>query len=696
MTNRCPSVDDNATSVVYHPRMVHPPSLRIPVLLVGLVGCGEPVDEPADTTPVTDTPVTDTEPPPDTTDTVEAPDDTPEDTPADTVAPLSQPPATWGGGFVDVSGTLLTIDAFDVSPGDRASVLEPDTTSALWADLDGDHTPEVLISTRTTWQSNRVTDRRVFRWVDGGLVRAPDLEQRLPELRSALLLALDLDQDGADDLVQAHGEALFWSDGDGWEEPLDFGLNGERRAWSMSASPWDFDHDGRTDLLTGDGLCDNSVTPFLQDAPRNLVRHAERLPSAAPFGARADSILAFELPDDRTVIAAVGISCDLSHPHPGFLVEDAPDAGTYTAADLLPADTLIKIVPPAAGMPFTVSAPMGSSVTDLDNDGVLDLLLSLGFNWITVLKGLPDGTFVDRTPVADLVSLDRDWGTAEITWSLAHPDLDQDGRADVLLTIGDDATSYRLAEGYTVENRAWWNGGDFRFVDVGAAVGLNIPGGWKTLAMADPDRDGDADLLLGGRGMLPHVLRNDIVTANHGFSLQLHGTTSNPTGLGATVDVEVAGLPTQRRMMGHEGNCGGGSPALLFFGTGAADHADRVRVRWPSGYVQDLLDVSTGTLHELTEPELIRITPASRLAPADGVSTVEVRLLPAHPDGSLDPAASAALRLAGPGTLVDGPTWDGAAWVAHVRAPDIPGRTALIATLGTTPLRVHPQIVWGP
>jgi hypothetical protein len=671
---------------------------RIPLLLVGLFGCGSPVPEPDDA-PEADTPSTDTVAPPDTLETEETndtPDDTPEDTPADTVVPLSQPPTSWGGGFVDVSGTLLTTDAFDVFPGDRATGYEPDTTSALWTDLDGDHTPEVLISTRTTWQVNRVTDRRVFRWVDGGLQRAPDLEARLPALRSALLLTHDLDQDGHDELVQAHGEALFWSDGDGWQRPLDFSLNGERRAFSMSAAPWDFDHDGRTDLLTGDGLCDNSVTPFLQDTPGELVRHAERLPGALPLGARADSILAFELPDDRTVLAAVGISCDLTSPHPGFLVEDAPDAGTYTAADLLPDDTLIKIMPAAATLPFTVSAPMGASVTDLDNDGVLDLLLSLGFDWITVLKGLSDGSFADRTTVANLASRDRDWGTAEITWSLAHPDLDQDGQSDILLTIGDDATSFHLAEGYTVDNRAWWNGGDFRFVDVGAAVGLSIPGGWKTLAMADPDRDGDADLLLGGRGMLPHVLRNDIVTANHGFSLQLHGTTSNPTGLGAMVDVEVAGLPIQHRMMGNEGNCGGGSPALLFFGTGTADHADRVRVRWPSGYEQELVDVSTGTMHEITEPELIRVTPASRQARADGQAIVEVRLLPALADGSPDPTAPVTLQLAGPGTLIDGPTWDGAAWVAHVQAPNSAGRTGLIATLGATPIRVHPQIVWEP
>jgi len=636
----------------------------------------------------------DTPEPPDTPDTV--PDDTPGDTDPEIDTPaIPSPPASWGAGLVDISGPLLTTDAFPVSVGSRQQRFEPDTISTAWTDLDGDHTPEVLLTTRT-WSAPRPTDFRVYRWVNGEIARAPDLEARLPQLHSSVLLAVDLDLDGLAELVQANASALFWSDGDTWADPLELGLGDQRIAWSVSASPWDFDHDGRTDLLTGDGLCNTTITPFLQDELGAVTRHQELLPSANGAGARPDAILPFELPDGRTVLAGQGLNCDISRPHPGFLVEDAADAGTYTPADLLPPDTLIKIMPPWAGFPYTASAPMGASVTDLDNDGVLDLLLSLGFGWVTVLQGRSDGTFVDQTPTADLAGRALQWGTKEITWSLAHPDLDQDGRSDILLTIGDDSTSFHLEDGMTVGNRAWWNAGDFRFADVDAAIGFDFQGGWKTLAMADPDRDGDADLLVGGHGVLPRVLRNDIDTGNHGFSLQLHGSLSNPGGLGAMVEVEVGGLPGQLGMMGNEGNCGGGSPPILFFGTGPATTVDLVRVRWPSGYVQELRDLATDTMHEVTEPALVEIYPPSRKVAADGRSAVEVRLGAFDSGGVADRNAVIGLELLGAGSISEPPRWTGADYVARVQAPSAPGRATLVVTVDGAPWRIRPQISWGP
>jgi hypothetical protein len=671
----------------------------LPLFALALSRCGDAEPDPTPDT-VGDAETVETV---ETIDTPEAPDTVPGDTPVDEsdppdtidTPPIPSPPTSWGGGLVDISGPLLTTDAYEVSVGSREDRFEPDTISTSWTDLDGDHTPEILFTTRT-WSTPRPTDFRVYRWVNGEIVRAPELEARLPRLQSSVLLAVDLDTDGLAELVQAHGEALFWSEGAGWAPPLGLGEGEERRAFWNSVAPWDFDHDGRTDLLTGDGLCNTTITPFLQDELGAVTRHPEVLPSANGAGARPDSVLPFELPDGRTVMVGVGMNCDLTRPHPGFLVEDATDAGTYSADDLLPPNTYMKLMPPWAGFPFTAWAPMGASVTDLDNDGVLDLVLSLGFRWLIVLQGMPDGTFVDQTPTADLEGRDREWGTTEITWSLAHPDLDKDGRPEVLVTIGDDSTSFHLQDGMTVGNRAWWNAGSFHFADIDAAIGFDFQGGWKTLAMADPDRDGDADMLVGGHGVLPRVLRNDIDTGNHGFSLVLHGNLSNPTGLGAKVEVEVNGLPTQLGMMGNEGNCGGASPPILFFGTGSATDVDLVRVRWPSGYVQELRGLGTDTMHEVTEPTLAQIFPPGRKLAADGRSTAEVHLKAYDEAGVVDPNAVLGLELIGAGTISQPPTWTGTDYVARVQAPSAPGRATLVITVDGAPWRIRPQIAWGP
>ncbi len=651
-----------------------------------LLACGPPPAPPAASP---DTPALTDDAPPADSDTDPAPADLREDTapPADSDT-NTQVPVDWGPGFVDISGTLLTDDAFVVFPGDRALLMDPDAPTGVWTDIDDDGVPEVLITNDLTSTANRLTDTRVFRWTPGGLARAHDLEAALPALSSGVLLAIDLDQDGRDELVQADRDAVFWSEGAGWGPAYRLPSDGGPR-WSRAAAPWDFDHDGRLDLLAGEVRCTTSVVPWLQETPRQLTWRDDLLPSGP--AATPDSLLPFTLPDGRAVFVVLGIRCDQTQPHPGFLVEQTPGSNLFEPADLVPADALFKLSPPWAGSPLTSWAPMGASVSDLDGDNIQDLLLSLGFPTITVLQGRPDGTFVDQTAQADLTPPLGGWGDTRFTWSLAHPDLDQDGRPDVILTVGDDATSFHLADGYPVTTEAWRNEGDFHFVDVAEGVHFHLEGGWKTLAMADPDRDGDADLIVGGRGVLPRVLRNDISTGNHGVSLRLHGTLSNAYGIGAEVEAEVDGLPRQTMRVGNEGNCGAGSPPLVFLGTGPQVTVRTTRVRWPSGYVQEFDALATGTQHDLWEPPLLTAsTRTTRVGQA-----VEIRLLPHEVDGTPDPNATARLTVDAPATLLDGPTWDGTAWIAHVSSTT-EATAALHATFDGVPLRVHPRLTWTP
>lgn len=660
-------------------------------VLALLLACGPPPDPgAAGATPDTEsTPETDNPTDSDTNPAIDSDRDDDTDSPPDSdTDPQVQLPTDWGAGFVDISGTLLTDDAFAVFPGDRALLMDPDTPTGVWTDLDGDGVPEVLITNDLTSTANRLTDTRVFRWTPGGLERSRDLEATLPALTSGVVLAIDLDQDGRDELVQSDREAVFWSEGAGWGPGFQLPSDG-RALWSRAAAPWDFDHDGRLDLLAGEVRCTTSVVPWLQEAPRQLTWRGDLLPPGP--AATPDAVLPFTLPDDRTVFVVLGSACDPLQPHPGFLREQTPGSNTFEPTDLVPSDALFKLSPPWAGEPLTAWAPMGASVSDLDGDDIQDLLLSLGFPTITVLQGQPDGTFIDRTALANLTPPLGSWGGTSLTWSLAHPDLDQDGRPDVLLTVGDDGTSYHLADGYPVTTQAWRNNGGFTFVDVAKDVHFHLEGGWKTLAMADPDRDGDADVIVGGRGVLPRVLRNDIHTGNSGLSLRLHGTLSNSYGIGAEVEAEVDGLRRQSVRVGNEGNCGAGSQPVVFLGAGPQATVRTTRVRWPSGYVQEFDALATGTQHQLWEPPLLTVSArTTRVGQA-----VEIRLLPHQIDGTPDPNASVSLTVEAPAALIDGPAWDGAAWIAHITS-ETQATAALHATFDGTPLRVHPRLTWTP
>ena len=156
------------------------------------------------------------------------------------------------------------------------------------------------------------------------------------------------------------------------------------------------------------------------------------------------------------------------------------------------------------------------------------------------------------------------------------------------------------------------------------------------------------------------------------------------------------GLPTQLGMMGNEGNCGGASPPILFFGTGSATDVDMVRVRWPSGYVQELRGLGTDTQHEVTEPSLVQIFPPSRKLAADGRSVAEIHLQAYDSEGVVDPNAVLGLELIGAGTISQPPTWTGTDYVARVQAPSAAGRATLVITVDGAPWRIRPQIAWGP
>jgi hypothetical protein len=683
--------------------MNHPPQriLRPHLALLAslLLACGEPSDvEPPDSDPT-----------PSATDPQDSPADSPFDSepavetdpPVDSEPPPPAPPTSWGAGLVEVPGPWLDPPyAHLVDLGSMTPFRQPEITSGVFVDLDGDDRAEVLVSSlvRPAVGQSHVAS---FDATLSTLAYRDDLTAAVPASLNAVVGAFDLDGDALTDLIYGNPQShLALGVGPAtWNPPSRVGQAELFADTGGGHSAFDLDEDGWLDLLIATRNCSASLEPALLRPHQRYERRPDLL-SLSTGGGGADSVLSLLLPTGAQLHVPVTTSCDWSSPHPGFFRPTGLDDDglpRFEAYDASPPDAEWKFDPAFAGKPFTVVMPMGAATADLDGDGVLDLMFALGYPKLAVLRGHADGTFTDVTTQADLWFPPTPFGHRDVPWSIVTPDLDHDGRPEIIVALGDDATSFRLLNGYATHPQVFWNGGDFRFTDVSQEVGTTaLQGSWHGIVTDDPDGDGDADLLIGGFGSAVRMLRNDLDTGTRGLSIRLRGQTSNHLGHGAQIEVQVQGLPDQLLAVGGTGNFDGFNHTPVFAGAGTADHADLVRITWPSGYVQEVRDLPAGQRHTIVEPPVLTVAPATRAAPADGSSEITITVRPHHPDGTPDPDASvqAGLSLEGGAEIIAVHEQAPGVHLVRVRAADAPGSSVVTVQVDGMALKVRPRLFW--
>lgn len=134
---------------------------------------------------------------------------------------------------------------------------------------------------------------------------------------------------------------------------------------------------------------------------------------------------------------------------------------------------------------------------------------------------------------------------------------------------------------------------------MGAVSGSDLQDDARGLGIADIDSDGDLDFVIQNYGRPAAILVNHGKKGN-ALQVRLRGVESNRSAIGAKLT-----LRTGDRTQTREVVCGAGylssQTKMVHFGLGEAQSVDELRVRWPSGRLQEFRDIAANRRLHIVE-----------------------------------------------------------------------------------------------
>jgi cytochrome c-type biogenesis protein CcmH/NrfG len=377
----------------------------------------------------------------------------------------------------------------------------------------------------------------------------------------------DYDNDGATDLAASFDGRimLLHNEKNGTFKDLAEAAGVKSNGTNFGLTFVDYDHDGDIDLYSAryvaqessghmmgsDVMWRNNGNGTFTDVTESVGMGS--LPAEALSG--ATGAIGTDYNNDRAV--------DLVVTDTGPTIFENPREGKFP-----------RRRPWSAPMPSAVKA---IAVLDFDHDGWMDLAFThIGAPSITLWRNNHGKSFEPvKLPETNWV---RAFGVAAF-------DYDNDGWVD-LVAVGE------TKEGKG-EVRLFRNLGPDGFKDVTADVGLDKiqlkdP---RSIITGDYDGDGSTDLLITQNHGPAVLLRNEGGNQNHWLRLSLKGLADNKSAIGTKVEVFSGGNRQKFEIYGSNGYLGQSSTDIVV-GLGDSKEADIVRMLWPTGVLEDEIQVA--------------------------------------------------------------------------------------------------------
>ena len=482
----------------------------------------------------------------------------------------------------------------------------PETLGAggVWLDVDDDGWQDIVLVNSSTWPGQGTSDTHAMLYRNNGdgtfadISAGSGLDVPLYGFGGA---AGDFDNDGQTDLyITALGpNRLLRGQGDGTFVDVTEASGTGDPGFSTSAVWFDYDNDGYLDIFVA------NYVEWTPEIDLYCTLDGETKSYCTPESYQGQSSTLFHNLGNGT-FEDVSVSAGVSNPSAKALSASMFDVNSdgwmdlFVTNDTQPnqlfqnqGDGTFSDIAVVAGVAFSEAgiarAGMGVDAADYDGSGYPSLIIGNFSNEMMALyHNEGNGLFIDEAPRS---ALGR--GTLlTLTFGCFFFDYDLDGWLDVFAANGhvaDDIEQVQSRVTYAQRPQLFHNDGRGRFEEIVDEAGdaLQQPMVARGAAYADYDNDGDLDILMTSNGGAPRLLRNDGGNTNNLLRVKTVGTESNRDGIGARVEVTVAGQ-SRWQMVKTGSSYASQSEVPLTFGLGNETSVERLRVSWPSGQVDEV------------------------------------------------------------------------------------------------------------